>query len=331
MPYQGFEDWRRTKHPQSSVGGGNKSFSDILPGAASLSLEAPVPFEHAADKGERAAASACEAVENPFTETARAPAAIAEQNADSLAVLTRNAARKRAEELLQLIRSPSAIKEKAEGDVFVFGDFSKPAYGTFCELVEADHDLDRRLKALRREYSHEQREFVIRMPSKIHDGMAEFVGGKIGYWLESLMEIGDTATPNQHRAGIIAKDITPYGTADISILSNIKDGDDKDIRQADKSYEYEAEDSKNTLPDVVIEVIWSHPRTRAELTQRAEKYILNSRGDIRTVVTIDLLDFYPDPSGDGKKSKSGKLSILRAKVDKKNNASIDEARSIRVG
>ena len=48
-----------------------------------------------------------------------------------------------------------------------------------------------------------------------------------------------------------------------------------------------------------------------------------------SVVIIDLLDFYPNPSMDGFESKSAKLSVLRAKIDRRGCASVDKARSVR--
>jgi len=124
-------------------------------------------------------------------------------------------------------------------------------------------------------YSHKREEFVIRMPSKIHDGMAELLGRKIGSWLEALTEFEGSLTPNQVRASAVAEDIVDYGTANIDILSDINSEDGKeDVRQADKSYEYQVQGSEETQPDLVIEVIWSHPRTREQLSQRAEEYIV---------------------------------------------------------
>lgn len=191
-------------------------------------------------------------------------------------------------------------------------------------IVKANQSIDRY------DYSHKREQFFIRMPSKIHDGMAEFLGRKIASWLEKLMEADGAQTPNQRRAGIVAKGIIDFGTANMSILSDINSEDAKeDVRQADKSYEYQVEDSDETLPDLVIEVIWSHPRTRQQLVQRAEEYIINSEGKIRTVIVIDLLDFYPDPSENGVRNKCGKFSILRAKVDRRGRASVDEANSVR--
>lgn len=113
------------------------------------------------------------------------------------------------------------------------------------------------------------------MPSKIHDGMAELLGRKIGSWLEALTEFEGSLTPNQVRDSAVAEDIVDYGTANIDILSDINSEDGKeDVRQADKSYEYQVQGSEETQPDLVIEVIWSHPRTREQLSQRAEEYIV---------------------------------------------------------
>jgi hypothetical protein len=148
--------------------------------------------------------------------------------------------------------------------------------------------------------------------------MAELMGRKIGSWLETMTEVEGSPTPNEGRASIVAEDIMDYGTANMSILSDINSDDGKeDVRQADKSYEYQVQGSEETLPDLVIEIIWSHPRTREQLSQRAEEYIVNSGGTVRTVVLIDLLEFYPDPTKTGLREKCGKFTILRAKVDKR--------------
>lgn len=145
MPRQGFEDWRVTKNLQS-YGGGNKSFSEILPGAASLSLGASSSFNLSHDG---ITAGPSEETEKATSETVEAPAGPAEQEVDSLAVFTRNKARQRAQELLQLLRDLRAAQDEAKGDVIVFHDCPGLTYEIFLELVEEDGDLNRRLQALR--------------------------------------------------------------------------------------------------------------------------------------------------------------------------------------
>lgn len=51
--------------------------------------------------------------------------------------------------------------------------------------------------------------------------------------------------------------------ANMSLLSDINSEDAKEyLRQADSPYEDQVEESDETLPDLVIEVTWSHPRIR---------------------------------------------------------------------
>ncbi|KAH8744539.1 hypothetical protein F5883DRAFT_722199 [Diaporthe sp. PMI_573] len=247
-----------------------------------------------------------------------------------MAVFTRSQARQRALDFLEHLRNVRAAQDAASGDVIVFDDFPGLAYKIFLELAKKDDTLYRRFQELRYNYSHKREELVIRMPNKIRDGLAEFLGRKIGSWLEALTEVNGSLTSTQDRAGVVSDDIVDYGTANMSILSDINSEDSKeDVRQADKSYEYQVQGSEETLPDLVIEVIWSHPRTRGQLSQRAEEYIVNSGGKVRTVVLIDLLDFYPDPTKSGSRQKCGKFSILRAKVGRKGRAMVDEMSSVR--
>lgn len=81
---------------------------------------------------------------------------------------------------------------------------------------------------------------MIRFPSKIHDGMAEFLGRKMESRLNGLTEGEGSVIPNHGRASAVAGDIIDYGTANISIISDMNsDNEKEDARQADKSYEYQ--------------------------------------------------------------------------------------------
>jgi hypothetical protein len=145
MPRQDFKDWRVTKNIQSP-GGANKSFSEILPGAANLNLGASASFESTHDKANE---SPSEEAGKPYLESEEAPAGIAEQEADSLAVFTRSQARQRALELLELLRNLRAAQDEASGDVIIFHDFPGLPYQIFLELVKEDDTLYRRFQALR--------------------------------------------------------------------------------------------------------------------------------------------------------------------------------------
>lgn len=142
MPRQGFKDFRVNKNLQSSSGV-TKSFSKILPGAASLTL-ASASFESIDDK---AAEGPRERSGQKLLKTAEAPAGIAEQESDSLAVFTRNQGLRRAQELIELLRNLRAVQNEATDDVIVFHHFPGLTYEIFLEVVREDDSLYRRFHA----------------------------------------------------------------------------------------------------------------------------------------------------------------------------------------
>lgn len=172
------------------------------------------------------------------------------------------------------------------------------------------------------------------MPRSVHDGMAEFLGRKFRSWLDGLPEAEGFVIPNHGHASAVAEDVMDYEIANISIFSDINSHSEReDVRQADKSYEYQVSGSEQTLPDLVMQVISTVPplntRTAGTKSRGIHRQLRKKRPGSPY---YRLPDFYPDPYKTSIQTKCGKISILRAKVDTRRGggrASVDEAMSVR--
>ncbi|KAH9905113.1 hypothetical protein F4778DRAFT_728778 [Xylariomycetidae sp. FL2044] len=314
--------------------GKNSSFSEILPGAANLNLETTPVLS---------------------PETSPQYSVAPPELSDHSLAITRLQAPKRARELLQLIKSvrDDPLGVQAEDGVIreVVTEFE---YDQLLELALNEslpfYDDD----SFRYEYSHKRSEFVVflpttildyadgdvarttLMPTIVHERLAEAVDNIVKPWYLNLASAGGLP-------GAVAGNIQAEGTADIELSAYSGQHRSKSIVQADKRYRYEvsaSDDSEDTdsdanetevkeasneLPDLIVQVAFSNPKTSKELADKARECIIKSRGRICTVVTIDLTACYP--SGKAGQGKDCKFSILRAKRTGRKMA-IDETSSV---
>ncbi|KAJ8131301.1 hypothetical protein O1611_g2326 [Lasiodiplodia mahajangana] len=150
---------------------------------------------------------------------------------------------------------------------------------------------------LRYEYTPSREEFLIRMPSFLHDGLAEEVGMDIGAWLRNIQN--GTICSNQKTIEI-AECIGGSGTANMTLPATTTQTGRKG---PDKAYQH----SECDYPGLVIEVAWS--QRELDLPQLAEDYIIGSKGEIKTVVGINIYDINDDSKG---KELDNRLTSARA-------------------
>jgi hypothetical protein len=145
------------------------------------------------------------------------------------------------------------------------------------------------------------------MPSFLHDTLAEGIGLDIGFWLENRVNYSD------ERTVAAAKGIIPAGTSiiDFPVAPGFPDK-----KGPDKSFQHQ----QCEFPGLVIEVAWS--QRKLDLPWLADQYIQRSKGEIRTVVGVNLNDIYREKRRKGAKTASADapatFSIWRAEFDNSN-------------
>lgn len=139
------------------------------------------------------------------------------------------------------------------------------------------------------------------MPSYIHDTVAEKIGVFIGSWLLEL-EKSDTESIAE-----LGREVTPAGSSTIKF--RLSKGN-PDQRMADKIFQHV--DCK--FPGLVIEV--SRSQREASLDKRAEFFIRRSKGQIRTVIGVNLHQLYLFERGRRSTKAPALLSVWKAELRK---------------
>ena len=133
---------------------------------------------------------------------------------------------------------------------------------------------------IRYDYTHATRKFVIRMSSFVHDTMAAEIGGEL---LSDIKQIKRWTDPSKKGVVAIAERLIATGSSKITIpLRNRRN----DKKAPDASFQHR----DCQFPGLVIEVAWS--QRRLDLPDLANRYILGSNGEIRTVIGVNLNDIY---------------------------------------
>ena len=132
------------------------------------------------------------------------------------------------------------------------------------------------------DYTTEKQELVIRMPSAIHDVFANRTSYELG---KCLVRLEDKHTGSS--IARIAKGIGLEGTREIHLpYMHRLYQKTKDKKEPDGSLRY----VRCRKPGLVIEVAWS--QRALPLAEYAADYIRLSKGEIRTVIGIDLNNIY---------------------------------------
>lgn len=144
------------------------------------------------------------------------------------------------------------------------------------------------------------------MPTDIHDGLGTEIVGSI---LKKFVLLGQNCDNRQ--LVDVAKQIEPHGTSKLAF-----DGT-RARREPDGSFVHRG-CTKQRGPTWVIEVNWTYSKTRQDFAERAKELIRLSKGEIRTVVNVDLGEIYRAGLKDGVKTGGpapALLSIWRPRLE----------------
>ncbi|KAF2191738.1 hypothetical protein K469DRAFT_654861 [Zopfia rhizophila CBS 207.26] len=186
-------------------------------------------------------------------------------------------------------------------------------YDQLLDEIAADPSLREYFNdKLRSDYTRNRKEFILRMPSTLHDTLAEEIGRNIYKQLEQIIERKVSGVSSA--AAAAAKGIKGKGTSEIKFL--VPKGRSPDKKGPDKAFQHR----ECKFPGVVIEVAWS--QRKMELPSLAKQYIQKSKGSIRAVVGLNLNDIYKTGIWKGTAPTSNEapatFSIWRAEVDRSN-------------
>ncbi|KAI1273894.1 hypothetical protein F5Y07DRAFT_375451 [Xylaria sp. FL0933] len=150
-------------------------------------------------------------------------------------------------------------------------------YEKLLERLEDDKDC---LNKLRFEYTHSTQQFEIRLTTALHAGIAGKLNEQSVLWRAELRK-----SDNAEVSGA-AGTLRSYGNEDIRIAAS--EGA-YDLKSPDGGIKHVC--SLFCLPALVFEVGFSH-NTKIELKEKAEAYILRSKGEIRTVIGVYIGEIY---------------------------------------
>jgi hypothetical protein len=145
------------------------------------------------------------------------------------------------------------------------------------------------------------------MPTDIHDGLGAEIVELIG---KKFDRIGQGQTCDDPIVKATNK-IKSHGT------SGLEFDDTRFTREPDGSFVHNG-CPKQEGPAWVIEVNWARRKTRQECADRAEELIRLSKGEIRTVVDVDLGEIYRAGVKNGVKTGGpapALLSIWRSSIE----------------
>jgi hypothetical protein len=156
------------------------------------------------------------------------------------------------------------------------------------------------------------------MSSFLHDTLSEEIGLDIGIWLHGIQ---NRVNCSDERTVAAAEGIVPAGASTMSFPVDTRYPDKK---APDKSFQHE----QCEYPGLVIEVVWS--QRKLDLPKLACDYIQRSKGEIRTVIGVNLNDIYREKQRKGAKIEdvSATFSVWRAGLDNSSgetNVTVEES------
>lgn len=172
---------------------------------------------------------------------------------------------------------------------------------------------------LRFDYTCDTKQFVICMPSYLHDTVARRIGKAID------LELGSIRNKSSVEDIInILDDLGPTSTSKLTLPA--VDGH-VDKKEPDEAWRYQ----HCKFPGVVMEVAWS--QRKLELEDLVKRYITGSKGEIRTVIGWNLNDIYKGRANMELKTSlptaSATFSVWQAKLDDDTSeATIDHITSV---
>jgi hypothetical protein len=130
-----------------------------------------------------------------------------------------------------------------------------------------------------------EKQFMVHMPSHMHDGVAGALNKVIIKWLDQVengqhCEIDDTLETTK----MVAQEMDSFLATRVKVNSDTR-------QEPDLSFSYQA----GRIPGLVIEVAWS--QYKLKLPERADRYIKGTEGKVRTVIGINLNDIYKGGRG----------------------------------
>ncbi|KAF2228405.1 hypothetical protein EV356DRAFT_538147 [Viridothelium virens] len=168
---------------------------------------------------------------------------------------------------------------------------SGPEFQSLLEKIKNDPALEEYFNdKVRYEYSHQRKEFVVRMQTALHSTLERQMEQRFIIWLAELKK-------GPQLFADFARNINSTGSQilTIPVVGNV------DACAGDLSFEYEGCD----YPSLIIEVSASQSLKKVE--EKAGMYIRQTRGGIRTVIHLDVNDIYKNAAN------SARFSIWRAK------------------
>lgn len=125
-----------------------------------------------------------------------------------------------------------------------------------------------------------ERQFMVHMPSHMHDGMAGALNKVIIKWLGQVengqhCEINDTLETTK----MVAEEMESFLATRVKVNHETR-------QEPDLSFSYKA----GRTAGLVVEVAWS--QYKLKLAERADRYIRGTEGEVRTVIGINLNDIY---------------------------------------
>lgn len=158
------------------------------------------------------------------------------------------------------------------------------------------------------EYSPNENELTILMSTDIHDGLGAEIVQSIS---DKFVLIRQGQNCDNSQLIDAAGKIKSHGTSKLAF-----DGT-RTRRAADGSFTHRG-CTKQKVPTWVIEVNWTRSKTREDFAERAKELIRLSKGEIRTVVNVDLGEIYRAGQKNGVKTGGpapALLSIWRPRIE----------------
>ncbi|KAI0115651.1 hypothetical protein GGR51DRAFT_576679 [Nemania sp. FL0031] len=155
-------------------------------------------------------------------------------------------------------------------------------YAQVFKFIDSGNDMYE-LGKLRYDYTLSTKQFEIRMPTELHGVVISFFMESYLIWRTEIRKSNDAVISSA------AETTRSYGSADIRLPSPTAVSGVRNMKSPDGGIQHRCE-LRCPRPTLVLEVGWSE--TREQLKEKAEHYILGSKGKIRTVVAVDLGEMY---------------------------------------
>ncbi|KAI0106225.1 hypothetical protein GGR51DRAFT_176199 [Nemania sp. FL0031] len=179
----------------------------------------------------------------------------------------------RVQDMIRLIKSLPTIRR-----TLVTNPIRKLTPSQYKQLLSKIQDSDNDFAdRLRFEYTHSKQLFEIRMSTHLHEGVVAECVKRFSLW---QVELGKSTNSAISRA---AEPLYAYGRRRIKTPLN---GGVSDVKSPDNGIAHEcSHNQKCKSPALVFEVEFSN-NDRDALKEKAEAYIIGSKGEIRTVIAV---------------------------------------------